>query len=153
MAKRASVFGDEWRRCLKEHYKYVVKKQDKATESTLVPVLNRIGFRDDELRQLYVEATMRDMPDDFVPDIEQLAPQPEPSPVPIPETTFQVHPAECSCPQCMDVVLDEGHDAEGQPLAEPSEPEEAQGNLFAVAKPEKKKKAKKGDLPKQKSLF
>jgi hypothetical protein len=151
MAKRASVFGDEWRRCLKEHYKYVVKKQDKATESTLVPVLNRIGFRDDELRQLYVEATMRDMPDDFVPNMEQLAPQSELTPMP--ETTFQVHPAECSCPQCMDIVLDEGHDAAGQPLVEASEPEEAQDNLFAVAKPEKKKKAKKDDLPKQKSLF
>jgi hypothetical protein len=151
MAKRASVFGDEWRRCLKEHYKYVVKKQDKATESTLVPVLNRIGFRDDELRELYIEATMRDMPDDFVPDMEQLAAPPEPASVV--ETTFQVHPAECSCPQCMDIVLDEGHDAAGQPLPESQEIEEAQGNLFAVAKPEKKKKAKKDDLPKQKSLF
>jgi hypothetical protein len=53
----------------------------------------------------------------------------------------------------MDVVLEEGHDTEGQPLDAPQEPEIAEGNLFAVAKPEKEKKDKEDDLPKQKSLF
>jgi hypothetical protein len=151
MAKRASIFGDEWRRCLKEHYKYVVKKQDKATESTLVPILQRFGFNDDDLRHLYVEATMRDMPDDFVPDVEGVFQQAETKA--IPETTFAVHPAECSCPACMDVVLEVGHDAEGQPVEQPQEVEEPAGNLFPVAKPEKAKKADKDEKPKQKRLF
>lgn len=151
MAKRASVFGDEWRRCLREHYKYVVGKQDKATEETLLPILHRFGFREDELRELYVEATMRDMPDDFVPDMERVAQ--EAASTPVPEATFQVHPAECSCPSCMDVVLEEGHDDEGQPIEEPQEIEEAQGNVFPVAKPEKAEKDEEDDLPKQRSLF
>ncbi|MDQ7026583.1 MAG: hypothetical protein Q9P01_06470 [Anaerolineae bacterium] len=155
MAKRASVFSDEWRRCLREHYKYVIGKEDKATEETLLPILHRFGFRDDELRELYVEATMRDMPDDFVPDMERLVQESESTP--IPETTFQVHPAECACPSCMDVVLEDGHDEEGQPLEEPQEIEVAQDNIFPVAKPEKDdeedEKDNEDDLPKQKSLF
>jgi hypothetical protein len=150
MAKRASIFGDEWRRCLKEHYKYVVKKQDKATEKTLVPILQRFGFNDDDLRHLYVEATMRDMPDDFVPDVEAVFQQAETAA--IPESTFQVHPAECSCPECMDVVIEAGHDGEGQPIEQPQEIEEPAGNLFPVAKPEKAKKEKE-EKPKQKRLF
>jgi hypothetical protein len=149
MANRASIFGDEWRRCLREHYKYVVNKQDKATEATLVPILQRFGFRDDELRQLYIEATMRDMPADFVPDIEHVVQQAQPTA----ETTFQVHPAECSCPSCMDLVLEAGHDGEGQPLEQPVETEEPAANLFAVAKPQKEEKDKKDKTPKQKRLF
>jgi hypothetical protein len=148
MAKRESIFGDEWRRCLREHYKYVVRQEDKLTEATLLPILDRFGIRDDELRQLYLEATMRDMPDDFVPDMEKVLAQSAGKSVA--ETRFQTHPAECKCPACMDTVLDAGHDSVGQPVEEPEEPEVAQGNMFAVAKPEKDEK---DDLPKQKSLF
>jgi len=136
MAKRESVFSDEWRRCLREHYKYVKRNQDKATEETLTPILERFGFREDELRRLTIEATMRadDMPDDFVPDMELSEPEfvEEVKPV---ETGFIVHPSECSCADCMDVVLDEGHDEEGQPIEEPEEDEI------------------KKDTPMQKSLF
>lgn len=139
MAKRESVFSDEWRRCLEEHYKYVVRNQDKATEATLTPILNRFGFREDELRQLTVEATMRadDMPDDFVPDMELIESESveaiQDEVINHPETTFQVHPAECACAACMDIVLEEGHDEDGQPLEDEPEPEK--------------------DTPKQKSLF
>lgn len=78
MAKRESVFSDEWRRCLREHYKYVKRNQDTATEETLTPILEKVGFREDELRRLTIEATMRadDMPDDFVPDMEQIVTEP-----------------------------------------------------------------------------
>jgi hypothetical protein len=132
MAKRDSVFGDEWRRCLKEHYKYIVSNQDKQTEETLTPIMEKAGFRDDELRQLYLEATMHidNVPDDFVPDMERVAPES----VEANEQTFQVHPAECACPSCMDIVLEEGHDEEGQPL----EDMEDESN---------------NDRPQQKSLF
>ena len=135
MAKRESVFSDEWRRCLREHYKYVLRNQDKNTEQTLTPILERFGFREDELRRLAVEATMRadEMPDDFVPDMEQIASESvEVSEAP--ETSFMVHPAECSCPDCMDVVLEEGHDEDGQPIEEPEEDI-------------------KQDMPEQRSLF
>jgi hypothetical protein len=136
MAKRASVFGDEWRRCLKEHYKYVVKQQDKRTESTLTPILNRFGFTEDELKGLYIEATMRaeEMPEDFVPDMQQLGAENVEEKQTV-ETSFQVHPAECNCPSCMEEVLELGHDEEGQPLP--------------VQEEEKPKDAK----PKQKSMF
>lgn len=136
MAKRDSVFGEEWRRCLKEHYKYVVSNQDKQTEETLTPIMEKVGFREDELRQLYLEATMHidDVPDDFIPDMERVAPESvEASEQAFNEQTFQVHPAECACPSCMDIVLEEGHDEEGQPLEVEDEPND--------------------DIPKQKSLF
>lgn len=139
MAKRESVFGDEWRRCLEEHYKYVVKNQDKNTEETLTPILERFGFREDDLRQLTIQATMRadDMPDDYVPDMELSEPESvEESHTP--DATFVTHPAECSCAACMDIVLEEGHDDEGQPIEEPEE--------------QRKEEAKKVS-PKQKSLF
>lgn len=144
MAKRDSVFSDEWRRCLEEHYKYVVKNQDKNTEETLTPILERFGFREDDLRKLTVEATMRadDMPDDFVPEMELSEPAPVEEVEDVsdtPEPTFIVHPSECSCAECMDVVLEEGHDEEGQPLDE-----EAQ-----IEQEERTQK----DTPKQKSLF
>ncbi len=132
MAKRSSIFGNEWRRCLREHYKYVVRTGDKATEATLLPILNRFGFREDELRLLYIEATMHmdDVPDDFVPDLQPLSA----ASVQVNEPTFAVHPAECSCPACMDQVLEIGHDEDGQPVEEEDEPPQ-------------------DDLPKQRSLF
>jgi hypothetical protein len=122
MAER-SIFFEEWRRCLQEHYRQVIRTQDSVTEKTLVGVLHRVGFSDDELRQLYMEATMRadGTPADFVPDMSKLP--------------FYVHPAECTCAACMDKTLEVGHDAEGQPIIAEPEPEpEAAGNLFAVAK-------------------
>ncbi len=148
MSERSSVFSGEWRRCLAEHYKYVIRNQDKGTEETLVPRLYESGFSEDELRVLYLEATMHvdDIPENFIPDARRATPQD--SSVAL-ETTFQPHPAECTCPSCMDQVLDIGHDEEGQPVAAPEEPEEAQGNIFPAAKPEKKDE----DNPRQKSLF
>lgn len=135
MAKRSSVFGDEWRRCLREHYKYVIRSQDKATEATLIPILQRFGFGEDELRTLYIEATMHmdDMPEDFVPDLQRL----NAASVQVNEQTFTVHPSECSCPACMEQVLDIGHDEDGQPV-EADEDEDT---------------PPRDDLPKQKTLF
>jgi len=148
MAKRESIFGDEWRRCLKEHYKYVVRQQDKITKDSLTPIMNRFGFGEDDLHQLYLDATIRDMPQDFVPDMERVISQAEQQ---AEETTFKTHPAECTCPACMELVLEAGHDEEGQPLEPPEEPEVAQGNLFIVPKP--KADDDRDELPKQLSLF
>lgn len=70
MSSDDRIFADDWRDCLREQYKYVIRQQDKRTEETLTSVLHDVGFDDDELRALKLEATMRaeDMPDDYVPD-------------------------------------------------------------------------------------
>jgi hypothetical protein len=72
MAKRESIFAQDWRDCLEEHYKDVVQRNDTLTEKTLVQVLHDVGYRDDDLRQLKLEATMRteDLQGDFVPQLE-----------------------------------------------------------------------------------
>ncbi|MBK9126011.1 MAG: hypothetical protein IPM16_23185 [Chloroflexi bacterium] len=101
-----SPFADEWRACLREHYKHTVRENDRATLATLTGVMINVGFREDELRDLTIEATMRteDVADDFVPNLDILTPQME-----------NRHPAECQCPSCVGENL-VPHDAEGQPL-------------------------------------
>lgn len=144
MAER-NIFAEEWRRCLREHYKYVIAEGDHITERTLVGVLHRVGFTDDELRQLYMEATLRaeDVPDNFMPDMQKLP--------------YQAHPAECTCAACMDQVLDIGHDHEGQPLSPEAaalQNAEPVGNIFAAAKPNMDDDDKPGgNLPRQLTLF
>ena len=124
-----SIFFDEWRECLQAHYTTFVQQeylpnQTRKTHAkdALEGVLNRVGFSEDDLHTLYVRATMRaeDVPDNFVP-----------------EMTFQAHPGECQCADCMDAVLTLNHDAEGQPVPiepTPAPEPEAEGNLFVVAK-------------------
>ena len=109
-------------RSLREQYKYVVRKQDKVALPSLTAVLHQVGFTDDELTQLRLEATMRrdDVGADYVPDMTILA--------------GQAHPAECRCPQC--IPIDESQfDDEGQPLAddEREQAEESSGQVFAAA--------------------
>lgn len=104
-----NIFFDDWMDCLREHYKDVLRRNDKVARPTLENVLLEIGFSEDELRALYIDATIRteDMADNFVPDFGALKPL---------HDTSRPHPAECACPAC--APLDEsGHDAEGQPLA------------------------------------
>lgn len=72
MAKRNSMFSDDWRDCLEEHYKDVVRRNDTLTERTLTGVMHDVGFDDDALRDLKLHATMRaeDLDGDFVPDLD-----------------------------------------------------------------------------------
>ena len=118
-----SVFFDEWLRSLREQYKYVVRNNDRVTLPTLTAVLQNVGFGEDELAQLRLEATMHvdDVPHDFKPDLQILNPPPGP------------HPAECMCPQCM--PIDEaGHDADGQPIDPDPEAASADaGHTFRAA--------------------
>lgn len=119
-----SVFADEWRKCLREQYKHVVRNQEKITESSLKLVLNEVGFSENELSEMYVEATMRAdaMPDDYVPDLEIVSQKGEAQNEP---DDFQPHPLECQCPACVEVNL-RPHDAEGQPIEYESEEELAE---------------------------
>ena len=117
-----SVFFDEWLRSLREQYKHVLRSNDSVTLPTLTAVMHNVGFSEDELNQLRLEATMHvdDVPADFVPDLDIINP---------PETA-QPHPAECLCPACID--LDDGaHDAEGQPVA--LEPSDNAGPIYPAA--------------------
>lgn len=113
-----SVFADEWRICLREQYKHVIRENDQVTLPSLTAVLYRVGFTDDELAQLRVEATMRteDVAEDFVPDLEILKPALAPSSAEA-DGGFVPHPLECQCPQCVDIDL-VPHDEDGQPLSE-----------------------------------
>jgi len=129
MAKQeqGSVFFDEWIKSLREQYKYVIRNNDQVTLPSLTAVLHDVGFTDDELNHLRVEATMHvdEVGADFVPDLEVLDTPP----------AGQPHPAECLCPQC--IPIDESQfDADGQPL-EAIDAEEANheaGHVFPVAK-------------------
>lgn len=128
MADR-SVFFEEWLKSLREQYKFVIRNNDKVTLPSLTTVLHDVGFGEDELAQLRIEATMHmdDVPPDFVPDMNILSAQSI--------QAGQAHPAECNCPQC--IPIDEsGHDAEGQPLKDidPERDITETGHIFSVAK-------------------
>lgn len=106
-----SVFADDWRECLREQYKSVIRNDDRVTLPSLTEVMQRVGFGEDELTQLRIEATMRaeDMPDDYVPDMAIASVLPD-------ETAFAPHPLECQCPACVELISIP-HDEDGQPLA------------------------------------
>lgn len=109
-----SVFFEEWRRCLQVHYQDVLQRRDRITEASLTPVMYRVGFTEDELRALYIEATMHvdDIGGDFVPTLPVIAS----NQLAADEVAFQPHPGECICPSCMEQVNVLKHDDEGQPL-------------------------------------
>ena len=118
-----SVFFEEWMRSLREQYKYVVRSQDRVTLPSLTAVLHQVGFTDDELAKLRLEATMHvdDVGADYVADMNILA-------------AAQTHPAECSCPACL--PIDESRfDDEGQPLAAnaPAPADVESGHIFPAA--------------------
>jgi len=128
--ERRSIFFDEWIKSLREQYKYVIRNNDQVTLSSLTEVMHDVGFTDDELAQLRVQATMHvdDVGADYVPDMQVLEKA----------KVGQPHPAECTCPQC--IPIDESQfDDEGQPLVndDPEKETHETGHMFTVAKIEK----------------
>lgn len=117
-----SVFFDEWLNSLRQQYKYVVRHNDQVTLPSLTAVMQTVGFTDDELAQLRVEATIRvdAVGDDFVPDLQILEQA----------RSAAAHPAECLCPQC--VTIDErAFDDEGKPIAiDPEQTDQEAGHVF-----------------------
>ncbi len=71
-----SVFFEEWLRSLREQYKHVARSGDSVTLPTLTAVMQNVGFGEDELRQLRLEATLRadDVAEGFVPDLDIISP-------------------------------------------------------------------------------
>lgn len=84
-----SVFFEEWIRSLREQYKHVLRQDDRVTLPTLTAVMLDVGFSEDELAQLRIEATMHvdRIGSDHVADMEIL------------KHTLP-HAAECLCPIC-----------------------------------------------------
>lgn len=104
---QSSAFFDEWLSSLRAQYQHVVRTDDKVTLPSLTAVMRQVGFGEDELKQLKLQATLHidNVADDFVPDLAILD---ETKPI-------GAHPAECQCPDC--VPIDESKfDADGQPL-------------------------------------
>jgi hypothetical protein len=169
-----NVFASEWRDCLREHYKFIIREDPNPRnhESVQKVLLRPNGeqppiFSESELQQLYLEATLRaeDLPDDFVPNLALLR-DPEASAVAgsaaTDEPTFQPHPLECQCPSCIQINL-LPHDTDGQPMsaeaiAEAVEAGELQAPALSMLPEielsgEKGKRRKKQETPKQMSLF
>jgi hypothetical protein len=134
-----SVFDDEWRDCLREHYKHVVRDNDRITKESLTEVLYSVGFDDAELRDLQIQATMRteDVAEDFTPELDILE-KPMVNQV---ADEFQPHPLECQCPACVEMNM-VSHDEDGQPM------EIDEQELM-----ERAQDAEDGDEPAQMSLF
>lgn len=117
-----SVFFEEWLRSLREQYKHVMRENDRVTLPTLTAVMHEVGFSEDELARLRVEATMHidSVGAEHAPDMNILQPT-------------QPHPAECLCPDCMPV--DESKfDADGQAIPQdPDQDEHESGHVFPAA--------------------
>lgn len=122
---QSSVFFDEWLSSLRAQYQHVVRTDDKVTLPSLTAVMQQVGFGEDELQQLRLQATLHidDVAEDFVPDLDILDKMPAPI----------AHPAECQCPDC--VPIDESKfDADGQPLPpDPDAEAHDAGHVFPVA--------------------
>ncbi|MCY3833770.1 MAG: hypothetical protein OXG85_12185 [Chloroflexi bacterium] len=120
-----SVFHEEWLRSLREQYKHVVRSRDRITLPSLTAVMQNAGFREAELAQLRIEATMHvdDVGANFAADPNILSSSAQTG----------AHPAECLCPQCAPVD-ESGFDAEGQPIAKDPDADEFEpGHVFPVA--------------------
>ncbi len=60
MTEGRSVFYEDWRACLRAHYLHVIRTGDRVTEPTLREVLLRVGFSEDEIKEMAIQARMRD---------------------------------------------------------------------------------------------
>jgi len=61
MSEGRSIFYENWRDCLRAHYMHVIRTQDRVTEPTLHGVLLRVGFSEDEIKEMAVRARMREV--------------------------------------------------------------------------------------------
>ncbi|MCY4071343.1 MAG: hypothetical protein OXG60_08580 [Chloroflexi bacterium] len=131
-----SVFFEEWIRSLREQYKHVVCQDDRVTLPTLTAVMIDVGFSEDELAQLRVEATMHvdKLGSDHVADMEIL------------EQTLP-HAAECLCPVCTR-INERPSDADDEPLPiDAAQETVGPGNVFSAAAPENIETSETNDEP------
>lgn len=149
MTDHKRVFGDEWRACLKEHYKHVARHDPHNLDSLAYVLLDSRQpiFQESDLRRFYLEATAHadDLPDGYLPDPARVvAPDEAPALPPAADAPPNPsHPLECQCPACVEVHLTP-HDADGQPLSE---------DALAELKEELDSRNPDPDAPQQLTLF
>ncbi|HEX3049008.1 MAG TPA: hypothetical protein VHP83_00010 [Aggregatilineaceae bacterium] len=102
MGENRSIFSNEWRDCLRAHYRYVIRSQDTLTEQTLRHVLLQTGMGEDELLELRREAL-------------GYIPEPEPDLAPAEESAESAEPAHA-------VVVDQAVPPAAAPQSEPQPP-------------------------------
>lgn len=100
--KKQSVFESEWRKCQRENLRHAAQSNDTVALPTIKERMKSLGFDDEEINQIYLEATMRS--DEVSKDWK-------------PDQSFLPHPMECSCPSCMELPV-MPHDDEGQPVSD-----------------------------------
>lgn len=90
MPKKRSIFFEEWRDCLREHYHHVLMTYDTVTEPSLHTVLLDSGFSEADiqaLRQQALDEGAKPMPHweavaaDDIPQPIVAKPAPEPDPI------------------------------------------------------------------------
>lgn len=132
-----SPFRDDWRDCLRAHYRYTVQASDRATEATLRVILRDAGFSDSDLAALTIAATAHvdDVAPDFVPDFVGLRAAidrtidadliDDPPPPPLDTPLVEAEPALSALgggqsadaePEAFDEHLDEGEDDPDLPI-------------------------------------
>ena len=122
MSGDRSIFFEEWLKTLREQYKYVVRTGDSTTQASLTEILYEAGFGEDELRELANEAGRNVDSVEGTPTIGTAD-----------SSLTNAHPAECACPDCIE-VNEAIHDEEGQLLPEPNpEPDEQSENASVFA--------------------
>ncbi len=122
---QTSIFADEWRDCLREHYMYVIREHDEVTRPTLTKVMIEAGFTDSELAELRVRATMRadEMPENFVPDLDVLETKIHPVPeIPVPEVAVLEELIE-DAPPIDEVAVPEVEEAKAEEEIEKDDPD------------------------------
>ncbi len=117
-----NIFADEWRECLRAHYKHVIRNNDHVTEPSLRVVMHQAGFDESELAELRVLATMHidDSGSDFVPELDVLETMPDAA-EDIRVFTTAVPPAAA---EEADLLPAEGYDAQAQVIIEDELPVE-----------------------------
>lgn len=110
-----NVFGDEWRRCLREHYKYTVEND--PNPRNLESVTRVLAQPNGDSAPIFPESELDALAAMVRGESDAMdAPAPQPlTPAPVPPTEFIPHPLECQCPSCVEVNLTP-HDDEGQPM-------------------------------------
>jgi len=136
------IFADDWREALEAHYRDVVRRNDQQAEETLKGILNSVGFTDDDLRQMKLEATMRaeDLQGNFVPQLDVDVGQTSGTLQPGIDLSDQEEPGEVA-----QITAENAAQAEPEELLKPSEPEASEDDEINSEDDE--------DSPQQMSLF
>ncbi|NDJ33818.1 MAG: hypothetical protein GYB64_04085 [Chloroflexi bacterium] len=77
--------------CLLEQFKAVARGGDPTRIDGMRRVLRAEGLDDERITALYIQFTMRDMPDDFVPQADIIA---------MARQDRAAHAADCTCSRC-----------------------------------------------------